>query len=717
MYLTWLRTRNQDGPLGLEAYWDCNALLRSRLPQDFGLWCAQQAAQLAVTEPEIARELIRKAHSTLSDPTANSGLTASLLKDMTQGHGLLEPLLNALCDPPPPDPKTQQRMDRLQQMHDQHDADRRARAHDWDTQLRANLSSLRDNTFRADILNDLAHAYFGRVTGLDEYAAGTERLAALIGGDTELLNAVLDAFRNAIHRTDLPDVDTTIDTHSRSTDTQVVYPILAYAVLAGLDLQNDQNPDALDRLSDDLKRTALALLYCIPPLGQPDWHQRWFDQDPELAADVIYRCATRAMSDRRSRLPGLDALDQVIGHDDTKNSVKLRLLRAFPVGGPNKQLSLLDRLLLNVLTSPNRDPLEELVTARLTATSMTVAQRARWLTAGALAFGGKHTEDLAAFLRGSRERVKMLAGFLHEALGPRVSGIRQLTADLDTATLATLIEFLGAVYPPIERDGFITVEIDTADRVTHMISQLAAMPGNDARTNLERLRANPSLATWHHSLRAAAEQQSVVERDAAHQPLTMDGLQRTLSGSVPANAADLAALVLDQLHTISAESRGGATNLWRGFWNVDRHGNPVGERPETRAATPCSRCCKGVSRAAQSPFPRQCTLPESEPTSASATAQSRCRSRSNGACQTSCGQGSDSNSSRSTRPTPAQTVTASTSCCGSGPTTSSRPRTESGPKRLKNSDGTSRQRSRPMRPARSPSSSWTSPNPAACSRQ
>ena len=115
-----------------------------------------------------------------------------------------------------------------------------------------------------------------------------------------------------------------------------------------------------------------------------------------------------------------------------------------------------------------------------------------------------------------------------------------------------------------------------------MISQLAAMPENSIRTELERLCADPALKAWHYSLRIAAEQQRVVERDATHRPLTMQELERTLSGRVPANAADLAALVVDQLHTINASSRGSATNLWSGFWNVDSHERPTEPRPENR---------------------------------------------------------------------------------------------------------------------------------------
>ena len=424
VFLMWLRTRERDGPLGFDAYWRCNALLRSRLPEDFGLWCAQQATDLANAEPEIAKELIRRAHATVSEPAAESGLTEPLLRGMTRGHDLLGPLVDALCDPSRPDRQTQQMSDRLRKQQQENEAKQRARAEDWVGHLRANLRALGENTLNLVNLDQLGHAYFGQATDLEEGADGTERISSLLGGDTQLVDAVLDAFRRAIHRADLPDVDAIIEAQADSTDTNIVFPRHAYPVRAGLELLDAENPDALVGLSDQLKQRALALLYCIPAVGPPPrWHQRWFDQDPELAADVIYRCAARAMLDGRSRLPGLNELDQVDGHGDTKNSVKMRLLRDFPVGGSNRQLSLLDRLLINALTSPNCGPLEDVITAKLTAKSMTVAQRVRWLTAGALAFGGRRTDDLAAFVRGSGQRVEMLAGFLHEDFGPRISAL------------------------------------------------------------------------------------------------------------------------------------------------------------------------------------------------------------------------------------------------------------------------------------------------------
>ena len=579
-FLHWMRTRDESGPFGLDAYWQCDALLGSRLPDDFGLWCAEEACELAETEPEIARDLIRRAHSTLTDPST-SGLSETRLRDMTRGHEALETLVSALCDPSPPDPQTRQREQRRQEAREQRESKQRAEAQDWADHLRENLDSLRDDTFLSGNFATLGRIFFGHDSERGQTSTGTERIAAHIGGDPELVDAVLHAFRRTIHRLDLPDVDQTLDVHARSTSTRLVYPILAFPLLAGLELRDADAPGNLDALRDDLKRRALALLYCVSSVTKhPRWYQRWFDQDPGLAAEIAYRFAARTLRDGKDRLQGLADLDAVVGHDDTKQDIKLQLLRAFPARAPQTQIRLLDRLLLDLFAASRLGRLNEVAITKLSSSSMSVAQRVRWLAAAALSGGGEHAHDLRSFCRGRPNRIQMLAEFLHADMGPRIHGIYGLTSDLDATTLGALIELLGAVFPENDDGGIITVEKSTSRCISHMISQLAGLPGQQARLALRQLTADPALAAWHGALREATEQQNVVERDASFRPPRMNEVERTLSNGEPASAADLAALALSRLGELRDQLRGSAANLWRHFWNEDPAGNPANPKNE-----------------------------------------------------------------------------------------------------------------------------------------
>ncbi len=54
----------------------------------------------------------------------------------------------------------------------------------------------------------------------------------------------------------------------------------------------------------------------------------------------------------------------------------------------------------------------------------------------------------------------------------------------------------------------------------------------------------------------------------------------TLNGGAPANAADLAALVMDRLDEMACKIRGGSTSDWCRYWNVDQYNRQTAEKPE-----------------------------------------------------------------------------------------------------------------------------------------
>ena len=55
---------------------------------------------------------------------------------------------------------------------------------------------------------------------------------------------------------------------------------------------------------------------------------------------------------------------------------------------------------------------------------------------------------------------------------------------------------------------------------------------------------------------------------------------KTLDRGAPANAGDLAALVFDELNTLSLKIRDGSTSDWRQHWNVNQYNRPTKPKPE-----------------------------------------------------------------------------------------------------------------------------------------
>ena len=97
---------------------------------------------------------------------------------------------------------------------------------------------------------------------------------------------------------------------------------------------------------------------------------------------------------------------------------------------------------------------------------------------------------------------------------------------------------------------------------------------------MNRLLAELALSRWHDVLSQAQDAQRVTRRDASYSHPTIDQVCQTLNGGKPANAADLAALVMDQLDEIARKIRGGPTSDWRQYWNVDQYNRPTCEKPE-----------------------------------------------------------------------------------------------------------------------------------------
>ncbi|WP_428122070.1 hypothetical protein [Candidatus Poriferisodalis sp.] len=577
VYLDWLRRRDPNDPLGFRTYDSCLSLHGSMLPSDVGRWCLERAVELAEPEPLVARELLRIAYQALEDPTRNEGLTADVVRETVSDSSELAAFVEALFATVPRDPN----VERVLMEHDERAArweeEKQRRSEEWATGLRSSLAELQGNTFSAPNLHCLALAYMGLYAETDDELAERDRLSEFIGGDADLVEAVLQAFRESITRPGLPSVEETITLHSESK-----HAWLALPALAGLRLFDDEDPARLDSLVDGLKRQALALLFCVPTgtSSPPSWFERWFEQNPLLVAEVAIRCATDAIRSGDEHPPGLNELDTVGGDEDVKHIFKLRLLKSFPPRGSNAQLRLLDRLLLGVMVCPGTRGLHELIDKKLALARITVAQRTRWLTAAALLFEGPYVSELAEHVERHRSGARHVAEFLHEDHGPRVSGHSRLTASLSSPTLGVLIELLGRAFGPLDRDGLITVDIDAADRIRDMISQLSQMPDPEATEALQRLGNDPELGEWHDVLRWRREEQSAIRRDAEYRNPTVEDVQRTLSGGAPANAADLAALLLDRLDDIADEMRGAVSDPWRPYWNEDSHGRPENPKSE-----------------------------------------------------------------------------------------------------------------------------------------
>ena len=225
-----------------------------------------------------------------------------------------------------------------------------------------------------------------------------------------------------------------------------------------------------------------------------------------------------------------------------------------------------------------------------------MAQRARWLATAAFLFQDRYVVEFAKFSARHASGSFRLAEFLHYELGPRWGGDFHFAAHLETATLEMFVEVLGGAFVPLDLSSDHNAAVNASEWISDFINQLSASPESGATEALQRLEQLPKISAWRSSLRHAREAQSRLRSDAEYRVPTIEEAQWTLSGDMPANAADLAALILDWLDDAADEMRGSAGDPWQPFWNVDSHGRPERPKPENVCRNAILTALRGRAR-------------------------------------------------------------------------------------------------------------------------
>ena len=573
VYLTWLRNQHMKGESSLGSYWSCNALNESAPPADFGLWCLELAVQLEHSEPPISLALLNQSYLSLQQQSGSQGLSIEVMKERVVGHNTLASRLDVLCAPPPPNGELATFEREMQDRMAEYEEEKRQRQTEWADLLRSHEDELQDNRLPPRILDVLAHVYFALYTEVDSHALPQSRLSGFFGGDTGLADAAMAALRDAVWRDDIPEAEKTISLHSEARRSLLEYP-----VLASLDLLDREGQARGGEFDDSFKQKALAIHFFAPSFpghnAASPYLKRWFQQRPDLVLDVLYQCAVPALRTGETYIPGLNDLDRMSEHSDLVNAMWLRLLEAFPAQAPSTQHEVLDRLIGNMLRQPDTTELELLANKKLTATSMSVAQEVRWQAVVAVVAPNQHIQSLRDFIGDSKKRTRCMAEFFRNCTGESNFDTSYLGPSPDPAILKAFIKILGRIYAPLSESGFVTLEIGTSDRIGNWIGLLGSLTSILAKQALSDLVDDPELVTWRTQLMRAREHQDVVVSDSSYERPSIREVQRTLGGGLPANAADLAAVLNDHLDDISRDIRGSNSNIWRQFWKDDRETEP-----------------------------------------------------------------------------------------------------------------------------------------------
>ena len=537
-------------------------LFGARLPDDFGVWCLDQAISLNETRPRAAEFLLLQACTI-------GGVDSVFAQQLVQDKPGLSAFFHRVFFG---DQANVSATVEVREQDDRRLAIHQERAKEWQRALRTERVSLLDNCASPQRLHQLAARYFGSFLGF-EHEKGTERVARLVGGDSELLDLVLSAIRGVVLREDVPDFDEVCEVHSRR---QMHYLGLPY--LAGLAIAENDSPLDVSQWSPEKRRksAALYLTGCHADY-EPGWYSDLLERHPDDVADAHVRLAAATLRDGRDAEYNLFRFARDQAQAEVARRASLPLLRIFPLRCRAAQLPTLDLLLRAALIHVDHKALEEAVALKLSKVGMNPLQKAHWLAAGCLVASKTYLNPMADFARAGRgdERIRhILMLFCSD------SRLELPLDGLNVPTEKTLIQLGGASYGPewLERSGIVRMTMQASRLIRRLIQRLAQNPSLDARDALQSLLADQNLSRWRNAIEAAINEQRVVWRDARYQVPSLDQVLETLSDRNPSNAADLAALVTELLRAIGQRIRSANTDDWRQYWNDGKDHRP--ERPK-----------------------------------------------------------------------------------------------------------------------------------------
>ena len=547
---------------------NCTGLVDRRLfgarPFDYAPWCLEMA--LGAREERAASFYLGELFDSVADGSGARGLTVAGVRAALAGN---EPLLNRFDDIARRRAGPETRRDTKTARGSPADA----REEDSRQELTAAQTAALLATPQA--LHRVAEVYLGN---REEFAGGTprERLGSLVGGSKESVDLLVAAVEETVGREDLPDCDDVVRLFD---ETWVDWRVLPFA--AGLHSLEGSSRLSIGDLEESRLRLAVTLLYTLPRqlvdpdstdgtgTFRPEWFRVLLRENPALVAEVVCRTAGRKLESGVQQAKELRELAEAEDHREVAALASLPVLERFQRAETDASRVSLCWALHAALERCGWPEVERVVGERLKRGDQPAGERACWAAAGYFTAPERYGEDIRA-LGNDDEGLKWLVMFAELASVPRSDLCRRLAA----GDIEPLVVALGAAH----RRNILTNR--TFWFVANLIGKIADDTGTPAQEALAALEEVPEAGPWLPAIRDARERQARKRREDEYRHCDIGRVVETLVNRRPANAADLAALVFDELDGLARRTRDGSTSDWRQHWNVDRYKHPTKPRPE-----------------------------------------------------------------------------------------------------------------------------------------
>ena len=401
-----------------------------------------------------------------------------------------------------------------------------------------------------------------------------DRLAELQGGQAEHADLILAQFEETVWRHDQPDCDEVVRLFDQH---KLDLRVLPFA--AGLhSLEQAQRLSVAD-LNKSAVRLAVTMLYTLPPLcfqpgraertdvPRPAWFRDLLKDDPSLVAKALYRSAMLKLDSGVQPAIELRELADRQDHRELGSLVSMRLLQEFPRPQTDAAKKSFCWSLHAALANADWSEVRHVIDERLLEAELSGAERTCLTVAGYLISPDVYRDALVSLA--NQEELTWLVDFVS------VTGFKsELASRLAPSDLEPLVTLLGSAH----RKCGLTHEAYWW--TSSLVMTLVEHPDDAADDCLEALYCLPDAEFCSDAIAAATERRARKRRAEDYRHGSMADVIETLRNRNPANVADLAALVNEELSLLSTKVRQGPTSDWRQYWNVDGVNRPKNPKPE-----------------------------------------------------------------------------------------------------------------------------------------
>ena len=430
----------------------------------------------------------------------------------------------------------------------------------------AQWSALQQGTASARLLGELALAYEGRFSNIHG-ATGEARVGHYLSGTVDEVGQALHAIKRSLARTDLPTAKAILELDAKGR----YHPIRPACVLAA-ELVTHDDARAPRAWSDALAQCLLSFEMTGGLNKLPEWFLTLAKTRPPLVAQSLLDFAVPQL--RKPVERHMHVVEALVSEPNMAQVAVLavpKLLRTVPIKAARRHVDLMHRTLLPaLLANAPAEVIRDMVETRLRQKHLDANQRITWLLVSVNLGDTRHLETLAQFVGNSQPRAAHLAYAL------RHLSLKSLAAlPFAVQALARLIELIAPHTSAKRRlgGGLVTDRDRQQDLMFEMVNILASSPQPQAAAQLHRLQGLPAMQPWLMALKGAIFGQTRVLRAASLTPATVQQVSLVLRNQAPANATDLAAILLDQLQWLGDYVRHDQATALQLFWNE----HPKGE--------------------------------------------------------------------------------------------------------------------------------------------